>query len=388
MSLPSRTRLGLQSLEAREVPAVLVSLVGSELRLVGDSAADTAAVSVQTYGTPSTADDVVRVTHNTSTGQATTQYPLAQVASVRANMGGGNDWFDNRTSLPSLVFGGSGHDRLIGGSGADVMYGESGNDRMYGKGGSDVLDAGIGVNGLYGGDGSDVLIGGTGAFTSDRFLLDSTADTVMNYFPAMDAKIEFKNSGVLINPATWSQDEVASIDTFLAALHEGKGSPVLLRTDGQDLDFRKASALAAPANGDEDAWRSGGAINVKASAFSLSTGGLAHRVLHAVGHAWDSEATNPTFDQFKGISDWRSSQFHYLNPSAWQFGGDMSWMYRKANELPPTARAAHDPSEDFAETFALYFLDRMNLLSPFTTATIDDVPERKAYMADFVINVG
>lgn len=388
MSHPSPTRLGLQSLEAREVPAVLVSLVGTELRLVGDGNVDTAAVAVLTYGTPSTADDVVRVTHNTSAGQTETLFPLAQVASVRANMGGGNDRFDNRTHLPSLAFGGSGNDTLIGGSGADVMYGESGNDKMFGKGGNDSLDAGTGVNGLYGGDGIDVLVGGTGPFTSDRFLLDSTPDTVMNYFPVMDAKIEFKNSGVLINPLTWTQEEVASIDPSLAVLHEAKGTPVLLRTNGQDLDFRKASALVAPVNGDEDAWRAGGAINVKPSAFNLSYAGLAHRVLHAVGHAWDSEATNPTFEQFEGISDWRSSQFHYLNPSAWQFGGDMSWMYRKANELPPTARAAHDPQEDFAETFALYFLDKMGQPSPFTTATIDDVPERNAYMADFVIDVG
>lgn len=384
----SRSRLSLHSLEAREVPAVFVSLVGTELHITGDSATDTAAVSVQNYGTPSTADDVVRVTHNTSTGQTTTQYPLAQVASVRASMGGGNDWFDNRTHLPGLVFGGSGNDRLIGGGGADVMYGEGGNDKLYGKGGYDVLDAGTGVNGLYGGDGSDVLVGGTGLFASDRFLLDSTTDTILNYSAAADAKIEFKNGGPLFNPLTWSQDEVAGIDPVLAALHEAKWGPALLRTNSQDLDFRKASALTAPANGDEDVWRSGGVIHVKNSAFDLSAGGLAHRVLHAAGHAWDSEATNPTFDQFKGISDWRSSQFHYLNPSAWQFGGDMSWMYRKANELPPTARAAHDPSEDFAETFALYFLDKMGQDSPFTTATIDDVPERKAYMADFVINVG
>ncbi len=240
----SRSRLSLHSLEAREVPAVFVSLVGTELHITGDSATDTAAVSVQNYGTPSTADDVVRVTHNTSTGQTTTQYPLAQVASVRASMGGGNDWFDNRTHLPGLVFGGSG------------------NDKLYGKGGYDVLDAGTGVNGLYGGDGADVLVGGTGLFTSDRFLLDSTTDTILNYSAAADAKIEFKNGGPLFNPLTWSQDEVAGIEPVLAALHEAKWGPALLRTNSQDLDFRKASALTAPANGDEDVWRSGGVIHV------------------------------------------------------------------------------------------------------------------------------
>ena len=383
------SRLDLTSLEAREVPAVVVSLVGTELRLTGDSASDTAAVSIQTYGTPSTADDVVRVQHNTSSGQATTQYPLSAVASLRATMGGGNDIFDNRTHLPSLAFGGSGNDRMFGGSGADVMFGESGNDKMYGKGGNDTLDAGTGVNGLYGGDGSDVLVGGTGLFTSDRFLLDSTADTVLNYSAAADAKIEFKNGGPLLNPLTWSQDEVASIDPILATLHEAKGNPKFLRTNGQDLDFRKANALTASVNGDEDAWRSNGAINVKQTAFNLSTGGLAHRVLHAVGHGWDSEATNPTFEQFKGISGWQGSNGDITQtPGGWALGGDIHWLYSTSNKRPPTARAAHDPKEDFAETFALYFLDKMGQTSPFTTATIDDVPERKAYMAAFVINVG
>lgn len=388
MSFPSSTRLGLQTLEAREVPAVLVSLVGTELRITGDSAIDTAAVSVQTYGTPSTADDVVRVVHNTSNGEGVTQYPLTQVASVRANMNGGNDIFDNKTHLPSLVRGGSGDDTLIGGSGADQFYGESGNDKMYGKGGNDTLDAGVGVNGLYGGDGEDTLVGGTGWGTSDRFLLDSAADTVQNYSAFTDAKIEFKSSGPLFNPLTWSQSEVQSIDSSLAVLHEVKGTPALLRTNGEDLDFRKASSLISPVNGDEDVWRAGGAINVKQAAFNLSTGGLAHRVLHAVGHAWDSEETNPTFDQFKGISHWESSKNHWKSPQAWALAGDLSWMYLKASERPPTSRAAYDPKEDFAETFALYFLDKMGQTSPFTTATIDDVPERKAYMADFVINVG
>lgn len=66
-------------------------------------------------------------------------------------------------ALPAAnLFGGSGNDTLIGGSGADMLFGGAGNDVMLGKGGADSLFGGTGNDVLTGGDGDDSLFGEAG----------------------------------------------------------------------------------------------------------------------------------------------------------------------------------------------------------------------------------
>jgi len=57
-------------------------------------------------------------------------------------------------AMPSAhIFGGTGNDRITGGSGDDLLFGQAGNDTIKGGGGNDLL---------FGGDGDDTLIGGPG----------------------------------------------------------------------------------------------------------------------------------------------------------------------------------------------------------------------------------
>src|SRR5688572_28085769 len=56
----------------------------------------------------------------------------------------------------------SGHDELIGGSGADTLYGWTGDDTVTGNGGSDALFGGDGDDRVRGGGGNDSLDGGDG----------------------------------------------------------------------------------------------------------------------------------------------------------------------------------------------------------------------------------
>src|SRR6266511_4410371 len=79
---------------------------------------------------------------------------------------GGNDTIaldETNGALPAAnLFGGSGNDTLIGGSGGDLLFGQSGNDTLLGKGGFDFLFGGEDDDVLVGGDGDDQVFGEAG----------------------------------------------------------------------------------------------------------------------------------------------------------------------------------------------------------------------------------
>jgi Ca2+-binding RTX toxin-like protein len=104
-------------------------------------------------------------------------FALAGLTGVAVAGRGGND--DVRVNeqggvLPFAVTmsGGSGRDRLEGGSAGDTLYGNNGwdslvgglgIDTLYGGNGKDRLEGGDGADSLYGGNGKDDLEGGDGA---------------------------------------------------------------------------------------------------------------------------------------------------------------------------------------------------------------------------------
>jgi hypothetical protein len=75
---------------------------------------------------------------------------------------GGNDIFNNLTSIDSYVLGGAGNDTLLGGRGDDSMWGEDNDDYIDGRAGSDMLLGGNGVDAIFGDAGDDNLYGGAG----------------------------------------------------------------------------------------------------------------------------------------------------------------------------------------------------------------------------------
>jgi Ca2+-binding RTX toxin-like protein len=76
---------------------------------------------------------------------------------------GGNDTLtlDETTgALPAAnLFGGTGNDTLIGGSGGDMLFGQNDNDTLLGRGGFDFLFGGAGNDTLTGGDADDQVFG-------------------------------------------------------------------------------------------------------------------------------------------------------------------------------------------------------------------------------------
>src|SRR5262245_28881285 len=154
----SRTpKLGLESLEAREVPAIIgVQQAGNTIIVTANDNGSNVTIS-----RPNAVSDLT-ITDN-QTGQKWTidWSPLLDLQKVRFVGGAGADrvaatncW--QRVDLRGgggndVLKGGMMRDRLDGGSGNDTIYGRGGNDALYGRGGIDVL---------YGEGGSDFLDGG------------------------------------------------------------------------------------------------------------------------------------------------------------------------------------------------------------------------------------
>lgn len=92
---------------------------------------------------------------------------------IRANLGDGDDFVTNDTSIPSDLFGGTGEDRLFGGEGPDRISDPDGSNTVHllatiaGRGGNDTI---ISRNGRFDtvdcGPGSDVLL-------ADRATIDT-----------------------------------------------------------------------------------------------------------------------------------------------------------------------------------------------------------------------
>jgi Ca2+-binding RTX toxin-like protein len=76
-----------------------------------------------------------------------------------------NVFVDPSVTVPVILHGGAGNDRLVGGSAADEIFGEGGSNLLDGGPGDDVLYGGAGDDTLVASAGHDELLGGAGANT-------------------------------------------------------------------------------------------------------------------------------------------------------------------------------------------------------------------------------
>jgi Ca2+-binding RTX toxin-like protein len=76
-------------------------------------------------------------------------------------------------SLPAIVRGDAGNDRMKGGGGSDILIGGDNDDLLVGGGGRDVLIGGIGSDRMVGNADDDILIAGSTDFDSNDAALCS-----------------------------------------------------------------------------------------------------------------------------------------------------------------------------------------------------------------------
>ena len=98
------------------------------------------------------------------TGTAFNDRLLGPDTAFEADLGAGDDLFDNVSSTATdTVDGGVGDDRIWAGGGDDVLSGGAGHDLIHGEDGNDAISGGAGDDTLRGGDGADSIGGGEGA---------------------------------------------------------------------------------------------------------------------------------------------------------------------------------------------------------------------------------
>lgn len=408
-----KTTLGIQALEAREVPAIF--LAGNVLTVEGGNSGDIVLVSRLGENTATTADDEIRVTRHTALFAPPVESKtvnIGLVGSIKVTLSGGNDLYQNDSEVNSVVFGGTGNDILRGGTGSDALYGESGNDQLWGRAGVDTLDGstgndrlyggtdtdmlfgGSGTNGLYGGYGMDMLWGGSG---SDRFLIGSGGDYIQGgYNSDQDAIVHFENTdsnvsasfgfgdGVYDNQS-WTQTDVERLDPALAALHERKGNATFLKYDGDDISFRRVGEHLSGAGSTVLGWNGdGGVITLTQRAFDGSDALLHEVALHEVGHNWDEADENASVAQFRAISGWSLPIFGQVPGTGYTLSGDGSASYKTSTTEFTRSYAKTNPKEDFAESFMTYFMHELGEQSTMAGKHFGDMPLKMAYMEDFV----
>nr|WP_318272688.1 M10 family metallopeptidase C-terminal domain-containing protein [Paracoccus saliphilus] len=108
--------------------------------------------------------------HDHLMGSARPELAMAGSGDDTVSGGGGNDTLRAEAGNDLLrggdgndrLYGGAGHDTLFGDASHDLLEGEDNNDLLYGNAGTDTLRGGAGSDLLYGGLGNDRLDGGGG----------------------------------------------------------------------------------------------------------------------------------------------------------------------------------------------------------------------------------
>jgi Ca2+-binding RTX toxin-like protein len=205
-----RTRLGLETLDRRDLPSVFdvaahlgdllapgptiqqygsITLAGGTVTATGTYGDDVITVSTWTPvftarlvggGDIGAIGDQVVVAITDAYGNVRTDadgaplrrsFDASEVYTVLADGLGGNDRITNGTDRWSNLAGGDGNDTLIGGSSHDILRGDSGNDSLLGGAGNDLINGGAGddrmsgeagYDQMFGEDGFDIMNGGDG----------------------------------------------------------------------------------------------------------------------------------------------------------------------------------------------------------------------------------
>lgn len=360
----TKAKLGGQSLEGRDCmaagPAVYVA--SGALVILGSTGNDRVEVSTNANG--STA--IVKF------NGATIQKSTAGVNRIEFRGDAGNDVFYNNTAAPAnaygeggndVLFGGAGNDFLSGGANNDVCSGRGGNDGLDGGAGNDRLHGGMGNDNLSGGDGHDGLLGGygydilTGGTGNDRFVFHAAAGGQMRDVGSNDVQVRFADE-----THQWSLEEMEIADLAFEKLHlrninllrdsnAGRSMLTFYKVpqnnvfSGRNYDLANGTHKIQIADWD--------ATSEYYNKYAVDT------IIHEIGHNWDNE--NRYWSNFLSLSGW--TQNVARGYEGYYYAADRGWAYRReayTNNVFASTYARTNPYDDFAESFAAYFLGNSN----------------------------
>ncbi len=229
-----KRNLTFEALEAKKLLAADVGLSNGELLIEGTDAADQVVVSQKGSKISVSVDG----TKQSFDGQL--------VSSIRFLGRDGDDFFANKTKLPSVAYGNDGNDTLIGGSKTDRFHGGPGNDHLVGGSGDDELHGDWGDDRLEGGKGNDDLRGWYG----DDYLIGDDGDDYLSGYEGDDEIHGGKGDDVIKGHEGndqlfgdsgddkiygWKGDDLLSGGTGNDELSAWSGNDIVIGGDGDDL---------------------------------------------------------------------------------------------------------------------------------------------------------
>ena len=238
------TVLAAGALAATAVPAnaaTTATFSAGELTVIGDSAANSIAVSRDAAGKILVNGGAITVTGGSPT--------VANTALIRILGQGGGDVIsidEANGALPAArLFGGADNDTLSGGSGGDHLSGQGGNDTLLGRGGFDLLFGGSANDTLTGGDADDQAFGQSG---NDRMIWNPGDDTDLNEGGAGEDTVEVNGGNGLEQftaTANGTRVRFDRLNPAPFAIDIGTSENLVLNANGGDDSFSATGNLAA-----------------------------------------------------------------------------------------------------------------------------------------------
>ncbi|MFT5523306.1 MAG: hypothetical protein ACI9HK_001252 [Pirellulaceae bacterium] len=200
---------GGTSTATHQIAIVPVAKVGNDV-LVGGSQTESDRIIVQQAG-----DDSIFVRLNNERYGA---FDVSPTSVVRIFGGGGNDRITITNCIETEIYGGTGNDRIHGGSCNDVIFGEEGRD---------IILAGEGDNWVSGGDGNDEIFGRSG----DDFFLGDAGNDLLSGGSGSDQLFGGLGNDQMLGG---NQDDLLVGDLGNDIMIGGSGDDVLIGGAGND----------------------------------------------------------------------------------------------------------------------------------------------------------
>jgi len=268
--------------------------------------------------------------------------------------GDGNDIIYGNAGKDYLN-GGEGNDLIDGGDGGDEIHGSSGNDMLYGENGQDKIKGGTGDDLIRGGAQKDIIAGNGG---KDYLLGEGGKDIIQDSSALSESSYENKRKkrmkdiektyGVAIKDfgRKWTLMELGYLDKILGKLPSKvlkmwKGIPGKLTYNRKEL----CKLIGPGYNEFSITGLKSIAIYIYDPVWRKSTSKLKKEyiktICHETGHSFQFSLAMSKWKDFKALSGWNG------NPN------------KKARFV--SSYAEKNAREDWAESFAYYFVDPFKL---------------------------
>jgi hypothetical protein len=179
----------------------------------------------------------------------------------------------------------------------------------------------------------------------------------------------------------WTQNEIEVIDSALAVLHHATGNDNLLEREDTTpiMLLRYGDLIAATGNFNAGAVNMGSSLGFFDETFDGTDDAVRGTIFHEFGHNWDNEYDGAGW---QALSGWVNSN---TSPGPeWTQGGDDggNWWYLTEHQNDfVSGYARTNPNEDFASSFASYF---MGVGGWDTSPAIDDIPAKKNFIDQMI----